>query len=157
MELCLPAQGLVQIKQFQLVCTSASVLCCQLQLRGRWELPSHKGTCQGKGDAPIPGDSEGLRGAGEVRSVGRAGAGDGQGWRGSVPSSGEAVTTHARLLAGSWRMSHSADQPTTISRSCSSDRSMVRAASLRSWRLLLVRAGRAEPSRLAWPPPWPEV
>lgn len=79
--------------------TSASVLCCQFQVRGRWELPFHKDTCQGKGDAPIPGDMEGLGRAGRGQVSGAGGSAGHHRMERECAILGQAVSTHARLLA----------------------------------------------------------
>lgn len=127
MDLCLPAQCLVQIEQVHFV-MSASVLCCQLQVRGGWELPSHKETCQGKRD------SSSLPAWGRQRAP----------TPGSFQAAGGCPRLVARPLPSPSRGPHSRW-------------STVRAASLRDQRLLLVRVSRAEPSQLTRPPPWPGV
>lgn len=101
--------------------TSASVLCCQLQVHGgvgtpipqrklpRKERCSHPGGCRGAGRSR---GRPGQRGRWEHRTP--------WGGKGSVPQPGQAVSTHVRLLPGSWRLSQAGGQATAISSPCSS-------------------------------------
>lgn len=139
--------------------TSASVLCRQLQVPGRWELPSHRETCQGKRDVPIPGDAEGPGGAGGFQVSGAGGStGPHRDEEGACCTRGRqrAHTSGSFQAAGGCPRLVARPQPSPGCAPHSCWR-MVQAASPGERRLLLVRAGRAEPSQLAWPPPWPGV
>lgn len=133
--------------------TSASVLCRQLQVPRRWELPSHRETCQGKRDVPIPGDTEGSGGAGgcQVSGAGRS-TGPHRDEEGACCTQGRQRAHTPGSFPGCWRMSQAGGQATAISRLCSSltlENGVGSKPRRTASPLSQSRQGRAQPARLA--------